>query len=109
RSLSCLSMCRRQPSSTFFPYTTIFRSLRYPIQAFTALIFPYCMCFLPFAEWELVRSCFRALLRIGPVGVFAGLYSALYRFYPRLDRKSTRLNSSHVKISYAVFCLKKKK
>src|SRR2546427_7693635 len=40
---------------------------------------------------------------------FAGLRAFLARTYPKVDRKSTRLNSSHSQISYAVFCLKKKK
>src|SRR5690606_39740035 len=72
-------MIRRPPRSTLFPYTTLFRS----------------------------RDCARL-----------GRACRRHRFFERRvyarerlaeDRKSTRLNSSHVKISYAVFCLKKKK
>src|SRR5260221_6951173 len=76
-------MIRRPPRSTLFPYTTLFRSARAPT----------------------LRS---------------NMTSTSYRCYPLpktpfllparpLDRKSTRLNSSHTVISYAVFCLKKKK
>src|SRR3712207_8414868 len=76
-------MIRRPPRSTLFPYTTLFRSLR--VQA--------------------VRLPDRA-----PRGHDAGEPGAR-RADPdrRLDRKSTRLNSSHANISYAVFCLKKQK
>src|SRR2546430_9007268 len=81
-------MIRRPPRSTLFPYTTLFRS---------------------------------ALPRLDPGrGGVSVLVHALYRVEPHarrrgaaarpvaLDRKSTRLNSSHSQISYAVFCLKKK-
>src|SRR5437868_12111618 len=77
-------MLRRPPRSTLFPYTTLFRSDRTG--------FP-CAC----SETE-PEGCdlLRAELRSGPLAQFSA------------DRKSTRLNSSHVSISYAVFCLKKK-
>src|SRR3989442_3465787 len=74
-------MIRRPPRSTLFPYTTLFRSDHVSIGTDTAST--------------------------------PGLFSE-YDHFPRLvdareiDRKSTRLNSSHVRISYAVFCLKKK-
>src|SRR5437588_4554372 len=73
-------MIRRPPRSTLFPYTTLFRSLR--AQRVRTLIR---------RDFEAAFARFDALL--GPV----------------TDRKSTRLNSSHTVISYAVFCLKKKK
>src|SRR5438067_2949502 len=79
-------MIRRPPRSTLFPYTTLFRSedcARRPIDAQS--------------EDEKI---FR-LLRF--------VRSRSGQLPRRLDRKSTRLNSSHVSISYAVFCLKKKK
>src|SRR5436309_10874376 len=84
-------MIRRPPRSTLFPYTTLFRSGFTMVELLVALV----------------------LLGI----VSAALYRVLVnnqRLYmaqtARIeDRKSTRLNSSHVKISYAVFCLKKKK
>src|SRR2546426_8565687 len=80
-------MIRRPPRSTLFPYTTLFRS-----NGVSDLI--------------LQRQCIAeiTLVLIGPqVLVFRGLNQL------RRDRKSTRLNSSHLVISYAVFCLKKKK
>src|SRR2546421_7818407 len=76
-------MIRRPPRSTLFPYTTLFRSIfrtdRLPARS--------------------ARSETRSPLAIAP----------LRQAIPLLDRKSTRLNSSHDQISYAVFCLKKKK
>src|SRR5256886_5537238 len=83
-------MIRRPPRSTLFPYTTLFRSLLGKLVDLTSLNFVYHLCsFLP------------------TIGI-------LTAFLPDLapakttDRKSTRLNSSHSQISYAVFCLKKK-
>src|SRR5438874_3786286 len=75
-------MIRRPPRSTLFPYTTLFRSLRAGL----------CRVVL------LNRLENRRLGGDDRLDVVAGQ-----------DRKSTRLNSSHVEISYAVFCLKKKK
>src|SRR5690349_25161240 len=84
-----LLMIRLPPRSTLFPYTTLFRSLQrldQGVQIFDAVVDH---------ERSGARCKVRALLRIDqPCGG---------------DRKSTRLNSSHVEISYAVFCLKKKK
>src|SRR3712207_7537974 len=88
-------MIRRPPRSTLFPYTTLFRSL----------------------DVEFARE---GSSRAEPALLERGLRSAREpprgsrRVPPRgrqhpLDRKSTRLNSSHANISYAVFCLKKKK
>src|SRR5437660_4772507 len=73
-------MMRRPPRSTLFPYTTLFRSHSDE------------------RDLDLPRD---------PHGQLPGAADALHRGDP--DRKSTRLNSSHVAISYAVFCLKKKK
>src|SRR6266498_3180649 len=75
-------MIRRPPRSTLFPYTTLFRSRR------------------PGPEG--------AVLRYQPRPVVRGDRAPL-RQAREQDRKSTRLNSSHVRISYAVFCLKKKR
>src|SRR5690606_40454859 len=100
---------RRPPRSTLFPYTTLFRSER---DALVPLLRAR-----DDADFELpVVACPGWTVR----GVLAHCSSALSRvlegrfeegvFSPdsNEDRKSTRLNSSHVKISYAVFCLKKK-
>src|SRR2546428_10349294 len=77
-------MIRRPPRSTLFPYTTLFRSqVYYPAPQLPGLL--------------------RALHALNAVR--AGLYGAAASAYG--DRKSTRLNSSHDQISYAVFCLKK--
>src|SRR2546430_7967345 len=87
-------MIRRPPRSTLFPYTTLFRSPQ------------------PRAVTEVVeRSIGRAgvVLVIAQRVVRAGSVTAPGRIVAVLDRKSTRLNSSHSQISYAVFCLKKKK
>src|SRR5256885_11236982 len=72
-------MIRRPPRSTLFPYTTLFRS-------------PLTILFSPFL----------------PFGLTFLQVSSTVSFFSE-DRKSTRLNSSHLVISYAVFCLKKKK
>src|SRR5438309_2734655 len=79
-------MIRRPPRSTLFPYTTLFRSLL--VMAGVALT---------------VTGGSNAGAEAARLGIGAGLAGGL------LDRKSTRLNSSHSSISYAVFCLKKKK
>src|SRR5258705_8014751 len=96
-------MIRRPPRSTLFPYTTLFRSV------------------LARAEVHLGRPARRqqgrgqrmqllARARSGLAAVMAArLQRAAQRADGRADRKSTRLNSSHLGISYAVFCLKKKK
>src|SRR3712207_8843286 len=84
-------MIRRPPRSTLFPYTTLFRSL--PEVA---------------AEHGGRRRLVRPAATVRPEA--ATLEPGLDGLRPDiLDRKSTRLNSSHANISYAVFCLKKKK
>src|SRR5437764_6102650 len=79
---------RRPPRSTLFPYTTLFRSYPVPERWRPTLVF---VLFLAFAI-----PAFRERI-------------AKARNRTKTDRKSTRLNSSHRCISYAVFCLKKKK
>src|SRR2546427_5199567 len=76
-------MIRRPPRSTLFPYTTLFRS--------------------PFKPPATIATYLRELRAAGR------LLAVLADDGEKLDRKSTRLNSSHSQISYAVFCLKKKK
>src|SRR3712207_8897666 len=90
-------MIRRPPRSTLFPYTTLFRSRRPGVRAQAALPAPR---HLP-AERDGVQGRRGEDHRLRPYDpVQAGVLQA--------DRKSTRLNSSHANISYAVFCLKKK-
>src|SRR3712207_8703091 len=96
-------MIRRPPRSTLFPYTTLFRSGRHP---------------------EEEGRCPLVGQKVNPHGFRLGITTDwVSRWYAdknyadyvkedvairRIDRKSTRLNSSHANISYAVFCLKKK-
>src|SRR5256885_12147037 len=77
-------MIRRPPRSTLFPYTTLFRSFNE--------VYPR---FSPDGKW------------IAYASDESGKFEVYVQPFP--DRKSTRLNSSHLVISYAVFCLKKKK
>src|SRR5256885_8366625 len=72
-------MIRRPPRSTLFPYTTLFRSISWLCRIYSGILAS-------------------GLL---PASLAGAIYAAT-------DRKSTRLNSSHLVISYAVFCLKKK-
>src|SRR3712207_8207027 len=101
-------MIRRPPRSTLFPYTTLFRSW---------LSAEGIACLLPLVDddREAGRGLFVDLLgerRRRAISVAVGVGSRFRRHRlvlgTRLDRKSTRLNSSHANISYAVFCLKKK-
>src|ERR1035438_10585468 len=90
-------MIRRPPRSTLFPYTTLFRSLyaRDPIgidlhqslYALDSTTIDLCLSLFPWARFRKHKAAVKM----------------------HTDRKSTRLNSSHLGISYAVFCLKKKK
>src|SRR3712207_7337165 len=94
-------MIRRPPRSTLFPYTTLFRSQ--PVAVLPDL---------DVVEHRLVDVVVGLLLGPGEDGepeAAQRLDPALERAHDRReDRKSTRLNSSHANISYAVFCLKKK-
>src|SRR2546422_3446276 len=95
-------MIRRPPRSTLFPYTTLFRSTFHSntvLLAFTALG-AIGQDWLPFTPRDSLVVFIMAVASIG-LQLLTGI--ALK------DRKSTRLNSSHGYISYAVFCLKKKK
>src|SRR3712207_8805543 len=99
-------MIRRPPRSTLFPYTTLFRSWTPWIAAALLLAITTLMVFL--AVWQTLVS----LGTMAPPTFFGPSGSGLSRGTGaslELDRKSTRLNSSHANISYAVFCLKKKK
>src|SRR5256885_9698603 len=102
-------MIRRPPRSTLFPYTTLFRSFSAEPKAFEE-------------SWRAVgpEDTISLIYTSGTTGPPKGVvYShnniiwtleSVQRFWaiePQTDRKSTRLNSSHLVISYAVFCLKK--
>src|SRR5256885_6760003 len=99
-------MIRRPPRSTLFPYTTLFRS-HGPV---------------PIGDHDVLDEVLQVLLELVEIGAVprqeplpAVLAMVLMdqrhcqHGWERLDRKSTRLNSSHLVISYAVFCLTKKK
>src|SRR3712207_8489650 len=89
-------MIRRPPRSTLFPYTTLFRSGR---RVFVM------------GSYNLLHELAGEGLSRGISGVFApdSVVASGGGAKGIVDRKSTRLNSSHANISYAVFCLKKKK
>src|SRR3712207_8262449 len=99
-------MIRRPPRSTLFPYTTLFRS-------------PSDYRRAKFHDAVLMRRLSISKGRRGVLKIFSGTAAGqlialvgaplLTRLYTPEDRKSTRLNSSHANISYAVFCLKKKR
>src|SRR3712207_8855204 len=98
-------MIRRPPRSTLFPYTTLFRSL----------VPKPCTHFIGVSTTSIAV----ALFTLGLDTIHKGCETSEAEYIPPLrylalvnlglDRKSTRLNSSHANISYAVFCLKKKK
>src|SRR5699024_12308455 len=88
-----ISMTRPPPRSTLFPYTTLFRSK-------PAIFLDKDGTVL----WDVPYNVEPRRMRFAP-----GAAQGLSRLARLGDRKSTRLNSSHVSISYAVFCLKKKK
>src|SRR3989475_3319187 len=89
-------MIRRPPRSTLFPYTTLFRSGFFPRNAVEFFISYYDYyqpeAYVPQTDTYIAKD--------------SSINDDIDRL--RLDRKSTRLNSSHSQISYAVFCLKKK-
>src|SRR5688572_31357334 len=101
-------MIRRPPRSTLFPYTTLFRSFFYDAAdaILTALSAGSSLASLPVTlrcleeKHQVTPDCARLAAIVGTNLNHDGII---------LDRKSTRLNSSHSQISYAVFCLKKKK
>src|SRR5256885_17217293 len=89
-------MIRRPPRSTLFPYTTLFRSV-------------------VVTDLSAVKALERNQRRVEHFAIMARFYAGIAHeirnplaAISNLDRKSTRLNSSHLVISYAVFCLKKK-
>src|SRR2546430_2796865 len=98
-------MIRRPPRSTLFPYTTLFRSLnRKHADAFNVLVLVKALDFVALGLARLAQN--DALRQPLLLGLFPERILAVGT---ERDRKSTRLNSSHSQISYAVFCLKKKR
>src|SRR3712207_8682914 len=107
-------MIRRPPRSTLFPYTTLFRSvLRKIAHAVARTPHHVALCRLLYARYYLHKSRLSCTIKTDnaylcsieerQIDVLQNLLLVLWE-----DRKSTRLNSSHANISYAVFCLKKK-
>src|SRR3712207_8452258 len=98
-------MIRRPPRSTLFPSTTLFRSegtgRSIDLDTFD---YDYLHLFL----WNRPRREVVGAYRLGPTDELLPAKGRLGLYTSTLDRKSTRLNSSHANISYAVFCLKKK-
>src|SRR3712207_8073458 len=85
-------MIRRPPRSTLFPYTTLFRSID-DDEIYDAVVLPH----------RIFQQRKQGMPADFPLLLIIDEFSSV------IDRKSTRLNSSHANISYAVFCLKKKK
>src|SRR5260221_7036456 len=92
-------MIRRPPRSTLFPYTTLFRSSPHPKQLYSRTRGPL-EAQISHQEGPICDAISKRRWRTSPTKPNKN---------PTGDRKSTRLNSSHTVISYAVFCLKKKK
>src|SRR5260221_9898706 len=97
-------MIRRPPRSTLFPYTTLFRSRfgrGWTSRSYSNEVSP---------DRSTLRTVFRDTFRSRAISLIVlPLMKCSRRIRAIVDRKSTRLNSSHTVISYAVFCLKKKK
>src|SRR2546427_9646986 len=91
-------MIRRPPRSTLFPYTTLFRSCDVLGFSLGGMVAQQMAQDRP--------AIFRRIILVGTAP--RGGEDIMHLHKPSLDRKSTRLNSSHSQISYAVFCLKKK-
>src|SRR5260221_2267199 len=89
-------MIRRPPRSTLFPYTTLFRSALLQKHGDDARVLAGGQSLVPMLNFRVAAP--KVLVDINRIAGLSGI-----------DRKSTRLNSSHTVISYAVFCLKKKK
>src|SRR2546430_8552347 len=102
-------MTRRPPRSTLFPYTPLFRSEAARGHVRTAM-----NCWLRAADYYRQAEFFLGAADPRRLVTFTKMERASHSFLAHLsppgeDRKSTRLNSSHSQISYAVFCLKKKR
>src|SRR5256885_5668467 len=96
-------MIRRPPRSTLFPYTTLFRSHEKPL---------FFNKYTKYTPWMATEPSSPKVAKSRKLSIYGGKirhHCLSHATFSRLDRKSTRLNSSHLVISYAVFCLKKKK
>src|SRR3712207_8709006 len=100
-------MIRRPPRSTLFPYTTLFRSVLQLMQHTSGLNGSHGADHEPLGREEAVAAIAAVEPAFAP-GTGYVYTNAGYTLLALIDRKSTRLNSSHANISYAVFCLKKK-
>src|SRR5947209_14639658 len=99
-------MIRRPPRSTLFPYTTLFRSKAFERESFdNAGIMPQ----FEFGDGLSYATFTYSDLRLNKKTMTSNGDLSVSVTVTNRDRKSTRLNSSHANISYAVFCLKKKK
>src|SRR5947209_17244568 len=102
-------MIRHPPRSTLFPYTTLFRSMKpFELPELTARV----RALLRRGQRDEIK---KPIIELGNVRLDSDTYQVqtnnevIQLTATEQDRKSTRLNSSHANISYAVFCLKKKK
>src|SRR5690242_21405318 len=93
-------MIRPPPTSTLFPYTTLFRSMLPELVGVVREISTHNVV-INADFYAVTNELLHLILPLKPC--------SRRSLYPHRDRKSTRLNSSHMSISYAVFCLKKKK
>src|SRR3712207_7511051 len=93
-------MIRRPPRSTLFPYTTLFRSILISVPGIVIGATPVIIALVAYSLLILIRNVVTGIDSVPAETIDAAR---------GIDRKSTRLNSSHANISYAVFCLKKKK
>src|SRR5690554_7037724 len=102
-------MTLRAPASTLFPYTTLFRSVPvHPVRQVCRVDVQGARCAVVVAHFQ-VAAVAVVSAACDLLALVCGTASAVEvpAVCFRVDRKSTRLNSSHVRISYAVFCLKK--
>src|SRR3712207_7859590 len=102
-------MIRRPPRSTLFPYTTLFRSNL--IEPWWKVLRSLALAGRRFETWDEVAEAVAQATNYWNAHRHPFVWGRRRRHRPRrppgIDRKSTRLNSSHANISYAVFCLKK--
>src|SRR2546422_3564406 len=99
-------MIRRPPRSTLFPYTTLFRSAH--VEAVASLV-GRAELLVAVGILGAVLAARRRQWAVAVLCAVLAMFSKEHGVIVGVDRKSTRLNSSHGYISYAVFCLKKKK